>query len=272
MYKQIVLTVTLLLSSVGISAEEEIELNWTDGPAVVNFEGLETIALPEQYSSTDKEGCQFIMESWGNLVSGQEIGLITASSNGWSAVVEFNKSGYVKDDEKDELDADAMLKNIKEGQEAANESIIEHGGQPLTVLGWQKPPFYNDVTKNLEWCLLLSVQGDEDNPFTNHNIRILGRHGVTEITLIASLDVLDQSVIELADILKSFKYTQGNRYAEFRKGDKVAKYGLTALVAGGAAAVALKSGLLKPLLKGLAILGVAISGFFKKLFGKKDIH
>ena len=56
---------------------------------------------------------------------------------------------------------------------------------------------------------------------------------------------------------------------EYRKGDKLAEYGLTGLIAGGAIAVAAKSGLLAKLWK-LVLLGVAaVVGFFKKLFGVK---
>ena len=35
-------------------------------------------------------------------------------------VFEYDDSGYVKDDDKDELDADAMLASIREGTEQAN--------------------------------------------------------------------------------------------------------------------------------------------------------
>ena len=83
------------------------------------------------------------------------------------------------------------------------------------------------------------------------------------------IDELDTAIPELAELLESYEYAQGNRYAEYRKGDKVAKYGLTALVAGGAAAVALKSGFFKYIWKGLVIGAIAVSSFFKKMF-KKD--
>ena len=59
--------------------------------------------------------------------------------------------------------------------------------------------------------------------------------------------------------------------AEFQPGDKVAKYGLAALVAGGAAAAVVKGkGLFKII--GIAILAglAAVGSFFKKIFGKKD--
>jgi len=54
------------------------------------------------------------------------------------------------------------------------------------------------------------------------------------------------------------------------KGDKVAEYGLTGLIVGGAAAVAAKAGVFKWLWKVILAGIVGIGAFFKKLFGKKD--
>jgi len=50
------------------------------------------------------------------------------------------------------------------------------------------------------------------------------------------------------------------------KGDKVAQYGLAALVVGGAAAVAVKSGIFKWLWKVILVVGVAVAAFLKSLF------
>jgi uncharacterized membrane-anchored protein len=67
-----------------------------------------------------------------------------------------------------------------------------------------------------------------------------------------------ESVVPKFDALVSGLYfLPGNSYSEFRPGDTVAKYGLTALVAGGAAAVAAKTGLLAKLWK---LIVAAIAG------------
>jgi uncharacterized membrane-anchored protein len=72
---------------------------------------------------------------------------------------------------------------------------------------------------------------------------------------------------------KNFSFTSENRYSAFVKGDKVAEYGLSALILGGAAAVAVKTGLLKYLIKLLivgwkfVIVGVgALVAAIRKLF------
>jgi uncharacterized membrane-anchored protein len=70
--------------------------------------------------------------------------------------------------------------------------------------------------------------------------------------------------------LGTFAFKSGHRYSEFVSGDKIATYGLAALVTGGAVAVAAKSGLLRYAWK-LIVVGVAaVGGIFKKLFGGRE--
>ncbi len=255
------------------SAQEETNavprIDWLGGPVTGELARVSTLKIPEGYIFTGPDGTKLLMEDWGNVVTDKEIGIVVAPEDAWIAVFEFDPIGYVKDDEKNDLDADAILNSIRESQNRDNERRRSMQLTELEIEGWFIEPFYNETTHNLEWCTQLREKG-ADEPFVNHNIRILGRRGVTEVTLIASPDELDTAIPELAEILEDYAYASGGSYAEYRKGDKMAKYGLTALVAGGAAAVALKSGLFKHIWKILVVGAAAVSGFFKKLFGKKE--
>lgn len=249
-------------------AAPESSVQWVEGPSVGELSTISKLGIPEGYIFTGPEGTKEVMASMGNLITETEIGMIASESNSWIAVFEFDPCGFVKDDDKDELDAGALMKSLKESQEASNERRRQMQMGELFIDGWYREPFYNEATQNLEWCTQLR-SSDSDEPFVNHNIRILGRYGVTRIVLVADIEELDTAIPELEEILKSYEYLQGQKYAEFTKGDKVAKYGLTALVAGGAAAVALKSGLLQKMFKPLIIGLAAAVGFFKKIFRKK---
>ena len=81
---------------------------------------------------------------------------------------------------------------------------------------------------------------------------------------------------ELKTILKSFDFNSGEKYSEWKPGDHVAEIGLAALVVGGAAAVAAKTGFWKVLLAGLAAFwkfiavgAVAVFAAIGKIFKKK---
>ncbi len=58
----------------------------------------------------------------------------------------------------------------------------------------------------------------------------------------------------------------GQKYAEWRSGDKVAKYGLTALIVGGAATAAVKSGLLIKFWKLIVAGFLGLSAFLKRVY------
>jgi len=159
-----------------------------------------------------------------------------------------------------------------------NERRREMGLSELKLLGWAVPPRFNDQTKNLEWALRV---GSDNGESINYSTRLLGRHGVMEVDLVCTPEEMDTLLPQYQSIISGYQYLTGNSYAEYREGDKVAKYGLTALVAGGAAVAAGKMGLFAKLagvfgkLGKAAIvivigIGVAIKGLIGKLFGKKE--
>jgi uncharacterized membrane-anchored protein len=129
------------------------------------------------------------------------------------------------------------------------------------------PPRYNPITHNLEWAINCEDQGET---VVNYQTRILGRGGVMRVVLVGSPSELPTAMPQYRTLLSQFAYKPGSTYAEFRQGDKVAEYGLSALILGGATAVAVKSGAAKWLVKAIIAGFVAIGAFFKRLFGRKD--
>ena len=77
----------------------------------------------------------------------------------------------------------------------------------------------------------------------NYTSRLLGRTGVMSATLVTDTKTMQSDTSEYKTALQQFSYVSGEKYAEFKQGDKIAAYGLGALIVGGAAAVATKKGL-----------------------------
>jgi uncharacterized membrane-anchored protein len=109
----------------------------------------------------------------------------------------------------------------------------------------------------------------------NYDIRILGRRGVLVLNAIATMDQLPEIEQQTPQILAMVNFNDGNRYADFNpKVDKVATYGIAALVAGGVAA---KLGLFKLVWvfllaakKFVIIAVVAVTAWIKKLFSRNN--
>jgi len=249
------------------------KFNWQNGPHLGLLGNHAQISINEMYTFLDADETRRLMSLYGNLPTDIELGLVARSDNpfGWFMVFEFDEIGYVKDNEKEELDAEAILESYKAGSIESNKTREAQGLPAMNITGWKLPPAYDPITNNLEWCLELESEG---KPIFNHNIRLLGRKGVMMVTLVCDPEIFDQALAETRILLEGFGYQEGQRYADWVSGDKVAQYGLTALVAGGAMAVAAKSGLLsklfKPLLFALIAFGAALKKFFRNPFGKKD--
>lgn len=103
----------------------------------------------------------------------------------------------------------------------------------------------------------------------NFNTRLLGRGGVMRVTLVTDPTTLSPTLPKFKNVLAGFDFKKGQKYAEFRQGDKVAKYGLTALVVGAASAVAVKTGMFKWIWKALVAGFLALVVFLKRLYSRK---
>ena len=255
------------------SAEENplAKLKWIVGPAEVTVAGQAKLAVPEGYVYLEPPEAKKFADLSQNPSDGTE-SLIAPDDLRWFAVFEFADVGYVKDDET--IDAAAILKSVQDGTEASNTERRSRGWPEMHVTGWKFEPRYDTSTKRLEWAIVGESEGESS---INFNTRLLGRKGVTSAVLVASNEDLDAATAEFKKVLTGFEYQSGQRYADVQEGDKIAEYGLAALIAGGAAAVATKKGFWGVLAGFFAaawkfvIAGVlAIGAWARSLFKKKE--
>lgn len=148
---------------------------------------------------------------------------------------------------------------------SSNSDRVNAGYDVVELLGWAEPPHYDSASKKLYWAKELGF-GDSDETTLNYEIRALGRRGVINVTFIAATRQLDEINASRESVLSMAEFNDGHRYTDFNPGiDKVAAYGIGALVAGKVAA---KVGLL-----GAGLLLLKKFGFFLLLglgaFGRK---
>jgi len=239
-------------------------LGWVHGPADANIGGLATITVPKGLSFLDGPNTRKFLEL--NLNPPRDNHYTLSSQDlSWFAVFYFESAGYVKDDEK--LDPDALLKSLQGSDDRANAERKRLSMPAINTVGWHVPPHYDPETKRLEWGVKLR-QSDVGKDVVNYTIRILGRRGVMHVTLVSDPQELDKDIVAFKGALGGYGFVAGEQYAEFKAGDRVAEYGLAALVLGGAAAVATKTGFGKALIKfigiGVVALFGAVAAFFRK--------
>lgn len=253
------------------------DIEWTKGPAPFDLGSVAQVSLPEGYVFTGGKGTKTLMELMQNPVSGHELGTVmparSVGGGSWFVVFEFSTIGYVTDTDRNKLDADGLLKSIREGTEEANKIRKERHWPTMSITGWNTPPFYDPKTNNLTWAVDgVSTNVDGANKGTesvvNYSTRLLGRNGVMTIDLVLDPGDLQQTLPKFREILAGVSYKPGSRYAEFKQGDKLAGYGLTALVAGGAGAIAVKTGLLAKFWKLIVAAVIGFGALLKKVWTK----
>jgi uncharacterized membrane-anchored protein len=248
--------------------QELQKLAWQKGPGEGAIGARAKIRIPPGYAFLDDRNTRRFLELMGNPPRDNHY-MIAPANLDWFAVFSFDAVGYVKDDEK--IDADALLDSLKKSDDAGNEERKRLGMEPIYTDGWHVPPHYDAATKRLEWGMRL--RDGKGGLHVNYTSRLLGRTGVMSAVLVSSPQTLAEDMKAFNGALGGYEFAAGEKYAEFKSGDKIAEYGLAALVLGGAAAAAAKAGWLKFLGKFWIVIAAAFAaawGFIKRFFfGKK---
>jgi uncharacterized membrane-anchored protein len=207
------------------------------GPADIALRDQAHLKLPPGYVWVPTPAAAQLMRSMGNRVDDSFLGAVFPNNDAdWFAVVKFVKEGYIKDDDAKDWNADDLLKSLKEGTEAANEERAKRGIPSIEVTGWAQKPQYDATSHRLVWSALSQRKGSTDgNQGVNYNTYALGREGYLSLNLITNAKDLDKYKPDASKLLGAIQYDDGKKYADFNSStDKVAAYGLAALVAGAA--------------------------------------
>ncbi|HEX6810263.1 MAG TPA: DUF2167 domain-containing protein [Planctomycetota bacterium] len=181
------------------------------------------------------------------------------------AVYSYVDEGYIKDDEAP--DYDDLLAEMKDSALETSKQRKKAGLGGVELWGWAEPPHYDKTQHKLYWAEKLKF--DENEGLTlNYNVRVLGRAGHLVVNGVGDFEQLELVATHSKHLLSVTEFLPGQRYENFDPAyDKVAAYGIGGLIAGK---MALKSGLLKVLIKPILVGLVVIGGLLAKLFtGRK---
>ncbi|PZP93812.1 MAG: DUF2167 domain-containing protein [Variovorax paradoxus] len=246
------------------------------GPAAIALRNQAHLQLPAGYLWIPQPAAGQLMQAMGNRTDDSLIGTIYPAGEGeWFVVVKFVNEGYIKDDDAKDWNADELLTSLREGTEAANEERAKRGIAAIEVVGWAQKPQYDQAAHRLAWSALTRDKGDTGGEQgVNYNTYALGREGYISLNMVTAANALEKHKPEAMTLLGALQYDEGKRYADFNSStDKVAAYGLTALVAGAAAKklglLAVIAAFLAKFAKVAVVAGGAAIWGFAKLFGKK---
>lgn len=248
------------------------------GPGNITLIDQAILKIPAGHFFVPQAEGARVLRALGNVVNDTSlVGLVvgTGPNDGWIVVIRYIKEGYIKDDDAKNWNADELLTNLKDGAEESNKDRVVRGFPEVQVIGWVQPPSYDAATHRLVWSLLAKDKGEPDDApkSINYNTYALGRDGYFSLNLLSSSERIAGDKAVAHQLLGDLAYNAGKRYEEFSAStDRIAEYGLMALVGGVAAkklglfaivaAFVLKFA--KVILVGLAVVGAGVVNFFRR--------
>lgn len=185
-------------------------------------DGAATLDLPEGYRFLDGDQArQVITDLWENPpeVAAPVIGIILPPNTGiwdegFTFWVQYDESGYVSDADAHAMDHASMLTSMLASDSADNALRIEAGYEPLYLIGWAAPPYYDGERKAIHWALEYEREDVEEHTL-NYYVRILGRKGVLELNAVGSMSQLEAVKEAIPSVLGIVSFNDGYRYDQF---------------------------------------------------------
>lgn len=273
-------------SAQNAAAQQEIEAAMKaayaaaqEGPADVKLGDQAVVHLPESMFFVPRIQADRLMAAYGNGKDPSLLGVVMPKSDDddWVITVNFDKAGYIKDDDAKNWNVSELLDSLRDGTEESNVERKKRGFPELVMDGWVEAPKYDSNTQRLVWSVAVKHKGDSanDNPTVNYNTYALGRDGYITLDLITQKNLVPKDKTAVLTLLDNLKYVEGKCYADFNSStDKVAEYGLAALVAGVAAKKLGLFAVIAAFLAKFAKVGILAAaalggGLWKRFRGKK---
>ncbi|MDP2306880.1 MAG: DUF2167 domain-containing protein [Pseudomonadota bacterium] len=258
--------------------EFEASLTYERGDVVLGG-GKAVLHVPESFGYLDAAETDKVLQVWGNPPDPNTWGMLVPTDasifaeESWVVVVSYTDDGHINDDDAAEIDFAELLGEMQAGAEEESKARVQAGLTGVRITGWAEPPHYDPASHKIYWAKELDF-GEEGHTL-NYAIRALGRSGVLEFNAVASAAQLATIKAPMEQVMGFAEFTEGNRYQDFDESvDRVAEYGIAALVAGGVAA---KTGLFKGIFlmllagkKFVVIAAIAAVSGIKAIFGKKN--
>jgi len=269
----------VLAQDSGQSAQEKqflSALHYQTGDVKLSDAGATLHVQPGFHYLGHDDARKVLEDYWGNPPDDEVLGMLVpdnaalGSEHSWGVVLTYVDEGHVSDEDAAKTDYTQMMKDMQEASVDQNEEAKRQGYDTVNIIGWAQQPYYDAANKRIYWARELDFSSSEQNTL-NYDIRVLGREGYLSMNAVADMRDLSMVKEDMKRVIPMAEFDAGQRYADFNPStDKLAAYGLAALVGGGIAA---KAGLFakigaalfaakKLVIAGVAALGVAAKKFF----------
>ncbi|MDB5813834.1 MAG: hypothetical protein JWM03_1308 [Rhodocyclales bacterium] len=221
------------------SAREAARTALQTGPRDIPLADQAVLKLPAGYGFVPRTEGARMMAAMGNRAGDDFMGMIVSDKLDGFVTVEYEKSGYIKDDDAKNWNADDLLKSLKEGTDEGNKDRAARGLPQIDIIGWVEKPAYEAATHRLVWSISTRDKATggnaapQDERGVNYNTYVLGREGYLSLDLVTDLSTIDAGRPKARELLAAVAFNKSKRYEDVDLNtDHIAEYGLAALVGG----------------------------------------
>ncbi len=220
------------------AALRDAQATQKQGPALIALLDEASLQIPADYVFVPTPAASRLLKAMGNTVDPHLIGVVfPGHDENWLMVVQFEKTGFIHEDDARDWNVDELLKSVREGTERGNLQRHQQGLPEIEVTGWAEKPRYDVKTHRLVWAVAAHDRGPDGDKTggqgVNYNTYVLGRDGYFKFNLVTDLKDLAAQQAAADAVIASLSYVDGKRYADFdASSDPVADFSITALVAG----------------------------------------
>jgi uncharacterized membrane-anchored protein len=178
------------------------------------------------YRFADAQQARIFLEGIKQPVPTSLVGIVAPAAGGGWVALEYSPIGYVADADKDRIDATSLLKSLSS---RASKSRQPQSAGAVAKADWEIKPTYDSDAHALEWAVRTEGRNGAQAA-VNHTMRLLGRHGVLDAVMSkGSTDSGDSATLK--QLVKGISFKEGEAYADFKNGDKLAVSGVAATIA-----------------------------------------
>lgn len=217
-----------------------LALHWSGAPQHLSASNSTLVPPKETSVVRGDEAAKFEKIVNGRSDSDSEA-IVQDFHSGDYVTLAYTNSGYVTVDDWTSVNPDEMLKSVKENTENGNDDRRSLGLDAVHVMGWLQKPVYDAATKTVRWAIE-SRQDTIPAPIVNATALMLGRNGYEELVWVTSSKTYTPRGGLLDKVLTDEQFNTGARYRDHAAGDKLAGFGIAALVGTAAGATLYKVG------------------------------
>jgi uncharacterized membrane-anchored protein len=239
----------VLIGSIGFSKDDHTpgkmevlvnSLKYEHSGTIILRNGVGKVNIPPGFKYLEpSQAEQVLTELWGNPRNGKmTLGLLMPevhsliNDNCCVINIQYDEIGYVKDDDADAINYEELLMQMQKESVAVNEKRQDAGFEPVSILGWAFPPYYDKQRKILHSATKVKMGNSHSNTL-NYKVKMLGRKGVIVLHAIAPMSDMAQVKNDLALVSGNVSFSDTYQYQSFNpEQDQVSINGIGRLVSG----------------------------------------